>query len=133
MQEQLSELALQVMHVIQACNEEKDILQAEFDSVRNGILIMESRLQLEKVRIDCEVSGVGSMMQLLQAVLQDIQSGIHILPNQDNQILSEGTDLFAGICQGLEAQSKRITNNSLQLLVVKSSNLALQKHCLFRQ
>jgi len=43
-QEQLSELAQQIVHVIEACNEEKDVLEEEFDSVKNGIVIMESRL-----------------------------------------------------------------------------------------
>jgi hypothetical protein len=43
-QKQLSELAQQIVHVIEACNEEKVILKEDFDSVKNGILIMESRL-----------------------------------------------------------------------------------------
>jgi hypothetical protein len=61
-QKQLSELAQHIVHVIDACNEEKDILEEYFDSVKNGILIMESRLQTEKTTIDSEVQGVGSMM-----------------------------------------------------------------------
>jgi len=60
-QEQLSELAQQIVHVIEACNEEKDVLEGEFDSVRNGIRIMKSHLQTEEVRIDSEVLGVGTM------------------------------------------------------------------------
>jgi len=61
---QLSELAQQVVHVIEACNQQKDILEEEFDSIRNGILIMESRLETETVRIDSEVAGVRSVMEL---------------------------------------------------------------------
>ena len=83
-QQQLFELAQQVIHVIQACNEEKDILEEEFDSLKNGILIMESQLQTEKIRIDSEVSGVGFMMQFQNAMLQEIRSGVHILQDQDN-------------------------------------------------
>ena len=51
-QEQLSELAQQIVHVIEACDEEKDILEEECDSVKNGMVIMESRLQMEKIRTD---------------------------------------------------------------------------------
>jgi hypothetical protein len=54
-QRQLSELAQQIVHVIQAGNEEKDILEEDFDSVKNGKIIIESRLQTEKIRIDSEV------------------------------------------------------------------------------
>jgi hypothetical protein len=71
-QKQLSELAQQIVHVIEACNEEKVVLKEDFDSVRNGILIMESRLQTEKSRIDSEVQGVGSMMNFQQAVLEEL-------------------------------------------------------------
>jgi hypothetical protein len=96
-QKQLSELAQQVVHVIQACNEEKDILEDEFDKLKNGILILESQLQTEKVRIDAKVAGVGPMMQLQQAMVQELRSGICILQDQDNQIVGEAMDLCAGI------------------------------------
>jgi hypothetical protein len=41
-QQQLWELAQQVVHDIEVCNNEQEILEKEFNSVRNGILIMES-------------------------------------------------------------------------------------------
>jgi hypothetical protein len=73
-QKQLSELAQQIVLLIEACNEEKDILKEDFDSVRNGILMMETRLQTKKSRIDSEVQGVGSMMNFQQAVLAELRS-----------------------------------------------------------
>ena len=88
---------------------------------------MESRLQTEKVRIDSEVSGVGSVMQFQQAMLQGIRSGIHILQKEDNQIVDEATDLFAGLRQEQEALSKRISHNSLRILAVRTSNQAIQR------
>jgi len=126
-QKQLSELAQQTVHVIQACNEEKDVLEEEFDSLKNGIIIMESRLQTEKVRIDSKVQGVGSMMQFQLAILEEIRSGIHVLQDQDNQIVGEATDLFVGIRQELEAQNKKIIDNGLQVFAVKTSVQAVQK------
>lgn len=60
-------------------------------------------------------------MQLQQAVLEEVQSGIHILQNQDNQIVSKATNLFGGIHQELEAQSKTSTDNTLQMLALKYS------------
>jgi HSP90 family molecular chaperone len=95
--------------------------------MKNGILIMESRLQTEKVRIESEVTPVGSMMQFQEAMLQERCSGIHILQDQDNQMVVEVTDLFAGIRRELEAMSKRISDNSLQILAVNASNQAIQK------
>jgi hypothetical protein len=58
-QKQLSELAQQIIHVIEACNEGKHIQEEDFDYVRNRFMIMESRLQTEKTRIDSEIQGAG--------------------------------------------------------------------------
>jgi hypothetical protein len=94
---QLLELAQQIVHVIEACNEEKEVLKEELDSVKNGILIMERRLQTEKVRMDSKILGVGSMGKLQDAMWQELRLGIRILQLQDNQIVGEATDLFNGI------------------------------------
>jgi len=126
-QRQLSELAQQIVHVIRACNEEKDIMKEDFDSVRNGIMIMESRLQTEKKRIDLEVQGVGSVMSFQQAVLGELRSSIHILQDQDNQIVGEATDMFAGIKKELEAQSKKVMDAGLQNFANKVAVQAIQK------
>jgi len=126
-QEQLSELAQQIVHVIEACNEEKDILKEDFDSVKNGIMIMESRLQTEKSRIDSEVQGVGSMMNFQQAVLGELRSSIHVLQDQDNQIVTEATDLFAGFKKELEDQGKKFLDLSLQNFANKAANQAIRE------
>jgi hypothetical protein len=126
-QKQLSELAQQIIYVIEACNDENGILEKDFDSVKNGIIIRESQLQTEKIRVDIKVQEVGSMMQFQQAMLEELQSGIHVLQEQDNQIAEEATDLFAGIRMELEAQSKKITDNGLQIFAQKVSIEAVQK------
>jgi len=126
-QEQLSELAQQIVHVIEACNEEKDILKEDFDSVRNGILIMESRLQTEKTRVDSEVQGVGSMMNFQQAVLGELRSSIHVLQDQDNQIVTEATDLFSGFRKELEILNKKVLDLGLQTFGNKVAIQAVQK------
>jgi predicted nucleic acid-binding Zn-ribbon protein len=124
---QLSELAEQSVHVIQAYNKEKAILEEDFDCMKNGIIIMESCLLTEKIRIDSEVQGVGSMMQFQQAMLEELHSGIHVLQEQDNQIVGEATDLFAAIRSELEAQSKKITDNGLQIFAQRVSIQAVRK------
>jgi len=88
---------------------------------------MESHLQTAKIRIDSELSGVGTMARFQEAMLQELRSGIHVLQSQDNQIVQEATDLFGGMRKELEAQSKRISGNTFQLLAVKSSTQAVQK------
>jgi predicted nucleic acid-binding Zn-ribbon protein len=67
------------------------------------------------------------MMQFQQAVLKEIRSGIHILQEQHNEIVGKATDLFAGIRQELEAQSKKIVDNGLQIVSAKTSVQAVQK------
>jgi len=43
------------------------------------------------------------MMQFQQSVLEELHSGIHVLREQDNQIVGEAMDLFAGIRSEFEA------------------------------
>jgi hypothetical protein len=59
-------------------------LEGDFDSLKNGIIIMESSLQMEKIRIDSVVQGVRSAMQFQQAMLEELRSGIHVMEQQDN-------------------------------------------------
>ena len=63
-QRQLSELTQQVVRIVQACNKEKEILEDEFESVLFNIKILETRIQTDKHRVDAEVAGVGSQIQL---------------------------------------------------------------------
>jgi len=91
---------------IQACNVETEILEGEFDSVKNNIHIVEARLRTEKQIIHSEVSGVGSQMTLPQAVLQEVRLGIGILQSQEIQILEDATSMFSGINQQLQSLSK---------------------------
>jgi len=126
-QDQLSELAQQIAHVIEACNHEKDLIKEDFVSVGNGIKIMESRLLTEKKRIDSEVQGVGSVMNYQQAVLGELRSSIHVLQNQDNQIVGEATDMFVGIKAELEAQNKKVMDIGLQNFANKVAVQAVQK------
>jgi hypothetical protein len=44
------------------------------------------------------------------------------LQSQDNQIFTEGTGLFAGMWQELEAQNKLISDNMLPILAAKASS-----------
>jgi len=47
-QRQLSELAQEVVHIVQACNEEIEMLRDEFESVWANIEIPGSRIQTNK-------------------------------------------------------------------------------------
>jgi len=114
-QDQLSEHAQQVLHVIQACNEEKEIIEDDSESVKNTNQILETRIQTERQRIDPEASGVSPQTELHHAVSKELQSGIYILHSQHNQIVGEATELFSGIPIEMEAMSKQITTNSIQL------------------
>jgi len=47
-QTQLSELVQLVVDIVQACNEEKELLEDEFESVQANIKILEIRIQTDK-------------------------------------------------------------------------------------
>ena len=126
-QKQLSELAQQVVHIIQACNEEKDVLEDEFESFRANIEILESRIQTDTQRVDADVSGVGSQSQIQQAVLQEVRTSINVLQSQDNQIVTEANTILELHKNELDNLSKRITDNSSQILYIKGMNIGIQQ------
>jgi len=117
-QRQLSEFFQQIVHVTEACNKEQDVLEQEFDSVRNAILIMESCHQNEKTQIDSEVPALASMMQFAKGILKEVRLGIHILQEQDNEIVGDATHSFARICWELKVQNKKIIGNELQVFAI---------------
>jgi len=63
-QKQLSELAQQVVHIVHACNEEKELLEDKFESFKANTEILESRIQTDKHGVDSEIAGVGTQVQL---------------------------------------------------------------------
>jgi uncharacterized protein YoxC len=67
------------------------------------------------------------MMSFQQAMLEELRSGIYILQSQDNPIVGEATDLFAGIKAELEDQNKKIIDNGLQVFAQKVSIQTAQK------
>jgi hypothetical protein len=48
------------------------------------------------------------------------------LQQQDNQIIQKANDLFAGIREESQSQSKRISNSTVQILAIKTSNQAIR-------
>jgi len=90
-------------------------------------MIMESRIQTEKVRINSEVSQVGSIIQPHQAVLQEPCFRVQVLRCQDDERVSRATNLCAGIFQESEVYSEQITDNTLPLLALERFNQSIQK------
>jgi hypothetical protein len=125
-QKQLSELAQQVVHIVQACNEEKEIREDEFESVKANIEILESRIHTHRHRVHKEVAGVGSQIELQEVVLQEVGSGVNILQAQDNQIVQEANSIFEAHKNDLEAISKRVTKCDGQILAIKGTNIGIQ-------
>jgi Holliday junction resolvasome RuvABC endonuclease subunit len=57
--QQLEGLTQQMVHIIEACNSEKGIIEEEFLSVNQDLQILEGLIRTEKSLLDQEVSGVG--------------------------------------------------------------------------
>jgi hypothetical protein len=87
--QQLEGLTQQMVHIIEACNSEKGIIEEEFLSVNQNLQILEGRIRTDKSLLDQEVSGVGHQLMIQQTILDEIRGGINILNGQDNDIVRE--------------------------------------------
>jgi len=126
-QKQLSKLAQQVVHIIQACNEEKEVLDDKFESVKANSEILETWIHTDKHRVDADMAAVGTQVQLQEAVLRELRLGVNILQGQDGQIVQEANEIFVTHKKEMEAMSKRITDNATPNLAVKGTNIGIQR------
>jgi hypothetical protein len=76
--------------------------------------------------MDTEVAGVGSQMQLQEAVLREIRSRVNILQAQDNQSVKEANTIFEAHKNELESMIKRMTNFDAEILSIKATNIGIQ-------
>jgi len=126
-QGKLEQISQQMMHMVQACNEEKEIIEEEFLSVREDLGILEGRIRTEKATIEGEVSGVGGQMGLQQAIIEEIRAGISILQSQDSVIVQEAGMIFQGIHKQIADMVHKQTLNSSTLISHKKAIVELQK------
>jgi len=120
------ELAQQVINVIQSYNEEKGLFEEEFETMKNGSENLETTIRTECQMINSEVSGVGTQMELHQAVLQEVWVGIQILKAQDDRIVEEASELFQEPRMEMAIMSKRRTDNSVRILAIQGTNKRIQ-------
>jgi len=99
----------------------------EFGSVGANIELLETRIHTDTNPVDADVAGVGTQLQLPEAVLQVLRSGVNILQGQDAQILQKPNDIFITHKNEMEVMSKRITDNASQILGIKGTNIGIQK------
>jgi len=64
-------------------------------------------------------------MQLQEAVLQEVRSGINVLQGQDNQTVQEANSIFEAHKSELEAISKTVTNCDSQILSIIGTNIGI--------
>jgi len=77
---------------------------------------------MDREIIHSEVSGVGLQVDLLQAALQELRTGISVLQSQNNQIVEEAIIMFQGYQSEMESIRKRILNNTLSALALEWMN-----------
>jgi len=123
--EQLEGLTQQMVHIIEACNSEKGIIEEEFLSVNQDLQILEGRVRTEKSLLDQEVSGVGHQLMIQQTILDEIRGGINILSGQDNDIVREAKEAFDGITLQIQDMVKQQTSHASTLMNHKRSLVKL--------
>jgi hypothetical protein len=122
----LQELTQQMVHVVQACNDEKGLIEDEFVAVRQDLDLLKSQILTEKAKLEGEVSGVGSQMIIQQAVINEMRQGISILQKQDNIIIKEAADIFTGIRSHTGDSVKEQTESGSTLLNHRRSIMKIQ-------
>jgi hypothetical protein len=119
--QQLEGLTQQMVHIIEACNSEKGVIEEEFLSVNQDLQILEGRIRTEKSLLDQEVSGVGPQLMIQQTILDEIRGGINILNGEDNDIVREAKEAFDGITLQIQDMVKQQMSHASTLMNHKRS------------
>jgi len=88
---------------------------------------LEARVRTDKTWLDSEASGVGTQIQMQQAVLLELRSGVTILQAQDNQIMEEANSIFEEFRNELGPLNQRISLNAARILLVSGTSIGTQK------
>jgi len=125
-QSKLQGVTQQMVHVVQASNEEKGLIEDEFIAVRLDLELLEVQIWMEKPRLQREVSAVGGQIMIQPAMINEIRHGIMILHSQDNVIIKETGDIFRGIHQQIYDSPKKQTETESTFLNHRRSMMTLQ-------
>jgi len=126
-QGKLEQITQQMIHVVQACNKEKEIIEDKSLAVQQDLEIVEGRSHTEKAKIDGELSGVGGEVHLQQAIIEEMRAGITILQSQDNVIVQEARSIFQGIHKQVADMIKQQPTQGSTLLNHKKAIVTLQE------
>lgn len=125
--DKLEQITQQMMHIVQACKEEKGIIEEEFVAVWQDLKILEGGLRTWQGSIEREVSGVGGQMGFQQAITEEMRTGSTILQPQDNVIVQEVGELFHSIHEEIAGLVQKQTTNGSTLLHHKQAIITLQE------
>jgi len=110
-QGKLQQITQRMMHVVQACNDKKGIIEDKFVAVQQDLEMLECRIRTEKAKIEGEVSGVGGQVGLPQGIIEEVRAGSSILQTQDDMMVQDASSIFQGIHQYLANKSKKQVEN----------------------
>jgi len=115
------------VHVVQACTEEKGLIDDELLAVRQDLDLLELPIYKVKARIEGEVSGVGGQMMVKQSMINEIRQGITMLQQQDKVIIKEAGVIFQGIHKEIHDSVKKQVENGFSLMNHRRSIIKLQE------
>jgi hypothetical protein len=107
----LQELAREMVHLVQACREEKGLTEDEFVAIRQDLQLLEVLICTLTARIEGDVSGVGGQMLIQHAMIKEMWQRITIWQKQDNTIIKEAGDMFLGIDNKIHHSQKKPSKN----------------------
>src|SRR5580765_3132425 len=113
-QAQVNHLDQEFQRLVEACNSEKEAIEAEFDDVRLGCQLFSRQVATDKALEQQAIVGHEEQIQVLNAVLSETRTGLAALQCQNDYVVKEATEEF-------ESLRNRITEceNQIRTLQVK--------------
>ena len=98
-QVQVNRLDLEMQRLVEACNNEKEAIEEEFEDVRLGCQLFSQQVETEKALGRQILEGHEEQIQVLNAVLKETRTGMNNLQQQNDWVVKEATEEF-GVLRG---------------------------------
>ena len=126
-QARVAHLDQEVENLIDCCNNEKEVIEVEFDDVRRDCEIFAQQVETNGIIGTHVLEEHDQQIRILDFMLKEARTGIDAIQDQSQQIIAGATEEFGKIKNRIEGYEKEQTQLKIKQAALSMSYNMLQK------
>src|ERR1700681_427522 len=120
-QAQVNHLDQEFQRLVNACNSEKEAIEAEFDDIRLRCQLFSRQVATDKALEQQAIVGHEEQIQVLNAVLNETRTGLAALQCQNDYVVKEATEEFENLRNRITECEKQIRTLQVKMVAWNAS------------